>query len=90
MSQSPTTPALTVPALLDPFQPASPYGRARAPVEPTAADRANERVLIALTKRVDDLEKLVARNTDDAATALANVAGALAQIAALAATVGSR
>lgn len=53
------------------------------PVEPTAAHRALERLVSALVQRIDDLEQLVARNTDDAAAALAAASGHDVRISSL-------
>lgn len=53
------------------------------PVEPTAADRALERLITSLYARVEKLEEIVAQNSEDAKTALANESGALARLDAL-------
>ena len=54
-----------------------------AHIEPTASDRALERLITSLMARVEKLEGIVAQNSEDAKTALANESGALARLDAL-------
>ena len=51
-----------------------------AHAEQNAAQRALERAVHTLTLRVEKLEALAERNTDDATSALANTTGALSRL----------